>query len=378
MRHIAPFVSALGQLIGDAHTKSRTDVLLHYSDAVAAGGLASAVSTGLAAAVVAVVVSPYGSPATAADDTGFYSTWAAQGVGSSVKVIAEAPAMPMGNLYQRAGLGIGSGATNWIPPTSPMGKVYGSSQNKTYLSATVPAQGTTDTITFDTLTPATGWSFAVGDVDAEAVKVSAKDHDGKSVPVHGWFDSVFNFCETSPRPSGCGGAQTDKPAWDGKNTLTGNSADTHGATGWFTPTQRIKSLTFTATRLVGLPSYQVWIATDTTVPSTASPVTIEAYPPAGKPPNMTVDLGGTTKKSNVNVYVYRAKKPGAKAKLVASTKSTKKKKWKAKRVPMGKGNQAFFCARVGNKFSNTIRVKGKAAVPRVAPKTQTRGDLVRC
>lgn len=314
----------------------------------------------------------------AANGTGYYSTWIAGGVGSSVKVIAEAPAMPMGDLYQRAGLSTASGATNWIPPTSPMGKVYGSSQNKTYLSASVPAEGTTDTITFDGLTPATGWSFALGDIDAEAVKVSAKDEDGESVPVQGWFDSVFNFCEASPRPSGCGGAQTDKPTWDGKNTLTGNAVDTHGATGWFTPTRRIKSLTFTATRLVGLPSYQVWIATDTTVPSAASPVTIEAYPPVGKPPNMTVDLGGTTKKSNVNVYVYRAKKPGAKAKLVASTTSTKKKKWKTKRVPMGKGNKAYFCARVGTKFSNTIRVKGKPAAPRATSKAQSRGDLVRC
>lgn len=357
---------------------TRLRALRNYVDHMDKRRRAPALSVSLVMALVAGLAAAVAPPASAANGTGYYSTWQAPTPPQNVKVIGEAPAMPMGDLYQRAGLGVGSGATVWIPATTAMGKVYGSSQNRSYLTATVPSAGATDTITFDSLTPATGWSFALGDVDAESIKISARDQDGTPVAVNGWFESTFNYCEPSPRSSGCAGAQTDKPQWNGTNTLTGNGVDTHGASGWFTPTRRIKSLTFTSTVLVGLPSYQLWIATDKTVPSTTSPVTIEAFATGGRPPNMKVDLGGTTKRPNVNVYVYRAKKPGGKAKLVASTTSSKKKKWKTKRVPMGKGSTAYFCARVGTKFSNTLRVKGTVKAKSVSLTRAPRGDVIYC
>lgn len=285
--------------------------------------------------------------------------------------------MPLGNVYQRAGIGIGSGTSEWLSAATPIGKVYGSSQGRPYMTVGVPSAGASDTITFDSLTPATGWSFALGDVDAESVKITAKDQDGAPVQVQGWFNSTFNYCQVSPRPSGCSGTQTDRPTWNGSNTLIGSGADSHGATAWFTPTRRLSSLTFSSTVLTGSPQYQVWIATDKTVPSATSPVTIEAYPTVGQPPNMKVDLGGTTNKPSANVYVYRAKKPGGKAKLVASTTSSKRK-WKAKRVPMGKGSTAYFCARVGAKFSKTIRVKGKLKTKSTSVGRTTRGDIIHC
>ena len=66
----------------------------------------------------------------------------------------------------------------------------------------------------------------------------------------------------SPRPPGCGtGPFTDEPIWQPTTeTLTGNGSDTAGAAAWFRPAVPVKTLTFTYSRLSGLPNYQVWFA----------------------------------------------------------------------------------------------------------------------
>jgi hypothetical protein len=68
--------------------------------------------------------------------------------------------------------------------------------------------------------------------------------DGNPVPVTDLgFQSSFNYGQGSPSPPACGG-QTgdDQPHWNpGTATLTGNVADTNGASGWFRPTVPIKA-----------------------------------------------------------------------------------------------------------------------------------------
>ena len=206
--------------------------------------------------------------------TGYYGSWTASGspgAGPSPHRHRDSPAAAV---TSTAGLSSESRASSWLPDWTGIGKEYGSSQNQPYLAVSVPTAGATTTITFSSSTPATGWSFALGDVDAEAVTISAKDASGANVPVRGWFNDTFNYCQNSPRSSGCGTAQTDKPTWNGSNTFD-----------WFrgrTPRAlRAGSLRTRRSRLDvhfiedhRAAPVQVWIASDKSVPTVTSPVTI--------------------------------------------------------------------------------------------------------
>ena len=203
----------------------------------------------------------------AANATGYYGSWSASGSPGSGAFSTQSVGFPGATVSSTGGLGSASGGTSWLPAWTGIGMEYGSSQNSPYLTVSVPSVGATTTVTFSNATPASGWSFALGDVDAESVVVSARDASGGAVPVQGWFNSTFNYCQNSPRASGCGGAQTDKPIWNGTSKLTGSGTDTAGASAWFTPTRSIKSLTFTSSKITGFPEYQLWIASDKSVPT---------------------------------------------------------------------------------------------------------------
>jgi hypothetical protein len=172
----------------------------------------------------------------------------------------------------RSDSAVESGASTWLPDGSPFGGVYGSSQGQPYLRlrpmADTPTGASTTTYTFASPTPASGWAFALGDVDADQVEVSATDAMGAPVPVAGLgFQGVFNLCDASPRSSTCSGLTEpyDLPSWQPGPTsglLIGNDAanDTIGASGWFQPSVPLKTLTFVYTRRSGLPVYQTWFA----------------------------------------------------------------------------------------------------------------------
>jgi hypothetical protein len=161
--------------------------------------------------------------------------------------------------------GVVSGATTWLSPTTPVGSKYGTSRNQEYLNlpATTSNGPSTTTYTFDTATPTAGWAIVLGDIDADAVRVSATTATGAAVPTAQLnYRGGFNYCSNSGagEPS-CTGAATDVPTWDAATaTLTGNdgASDTSGAAGWFEPTAAIKSLTFTFTSRSGLPIFQTW------------------------------------------------------------------------------------------------------------------------
>ena len=203
-----------------------------------------------------------------------------------------APGFPVATFTSTSrsgGVGVQSGVSTWIPASTPPGAVYGSSQGQSYLNLRPAADNATSpsvtTYTFATPTPATGWGFVLGDIDADAVQVTATAPDGSAVPVTGLgFAGVFNYCDASPKSSGCSGvnAPFDLPTWDpGTATLTGNptATDTNGAAGWFRPTTPLKTLTFTYRWRSGLPVYQTWFATTTRTLS--GTVTADGAPLAG-------------------------------------------------------------------------------------------------
>jgi hypothetical protein len=157
-----------------------------------------------------------------------------------------------------------SGMSTYLSASTPFGQAFGSSQGTPYaLLRTAARQApSTTTFTFENPTPAR-WAFTLGDIDADKVTVSATDAAGGPVSAAGLgFESSFNYCAVSPRPSGCGtGPFTDQPVWDpATGTLTGNGADTAGAAAWFRPAVPVKTLTFAYSRLNGSPVYQVWFA----------------------------------------------------------------------------------------------------------------------
>lgn len=213
-------------------------------------------------------------PAIAATTTGIGAFTPLTGSSTSYSTTMQLPAtgFPEASVVStsRSGqVGVQTGATNWFGPNTPVGLEYGSSENQPYLNLRPkidsPTGASLTTYTFERGTP-TGWSFVLGDIDADAVTVAATKVDGNPAnAAELGFQDEFNICETTPRPSACSGvvAPFDLPTWDsGTRTLTGNvgAADTVGAAGWFEPTVSLKSLSFTFQRRSGFPVFQTWFA----------------------------------------------------------------------------------------------------------------------
>lgn len=211
------------------------------------------------------------SSSTAFAETADWAEWESlSGSGGNYTTTMQLPAggFPAASVTSnsRAGsVGVISGASTWLSEATPPGEIYGSSRNKPYLNlrpkadrAGVPS---VTTYTFEHPTPATGWAFVLGDIDADQVTVSAKGPDGQELDVADLgFQDVFNYCDADASPSCTGG---DLPTWDPATaTLTGNdtATDTNGASGWFQPTASIKSLTFEFEWRAGFPVYQAWFA----------------------------------------------------------------------------------------------------------------------
>jgi len=172
-----------------------------------------------------------------------------------------------------------SGASTWQGASTPPGTVYGTSRGATYLNQRPAADDARSpavtTWTFDGGTPgAGGWSFVLGDVDADQATISATLADGTPATVDqlGYAGS-YNSCSTvspggwsCPRDPGGVAAGQDLPSWDpATGVLRGNDAanDTAGASAWFTPTASLATLTIAYQQRSGLPVYQTWFANRT-------------------------------------------------------------------------------------------------------------------
>ncbi|GAA1929018.1 carboxypeptidase regulatory-like domain-containing protein [Nocardioides hwasunensis] len=210
-------------------------------------------------AITALLVAMVAAPALALADR--WAAWGPiQGSSNAFRTtMTQQPGFPAATVTSdsRSPVSLPAGASTFLGASTPPGQKYGSSAGNAYLllrpkadTATTPS---TTTYTFDSPTPDIGWAFVLGDIDSDAVRVSATDASGGAVPaatIASWWRGAFNYA---------GG--TDVPTFDAADaTLTGNAtaADTDGASGWFEPTTRLTSLTFTFTRRAGFPVYQTW------------------------------------------------------------------------------------------------------------------------
>ncbi len=237
-------------------------------------------------------------PASAATVT-HWATWGAlEGSGGAYTTsvnIAGTPALSATvTSDSRAGqVGVTSGSSTWLAASTPIGAKYGSSKDQPYLNlrprvdnASSPS---TTTYTFSRPTPTTGWTFALGDIDADRVRISATTADGSAVSAEQLgHRGGFNYCADglAGKPS-CAGDAADVPSWDPATlTLTGNAgaADTSGAAAWFEPTTPLATLTFEFTQRSGFPIYQTWFA------SLARDITGTVDAPAGAEEGVTLTL----------------------------------------------------------------------------------------
>ena len=159
---------------------------------------------------------------------------------------------------------------------------YGQADDATNLNIRIEANDTPPkqpiphsavlTITFDGNTPASGWGFAVVDIDVDQVRFTAKDEAGNQVPtstIARWFVQDF---DANPSVDG-----VNIPSWDSKSaavigsesasktwrtTVEGGLDDSEAASAWFQPTSSLSELSFEYQSLQdeATPSYHVLIA----------------------------------------------------------------------------------------------------------------------
>lgn len=209
-------------------------------------------------------------PATAATTAGWAAWEPLTGTGGSFTTTMRLPAggFPAATVTSdsRAGqVGVQSGTSSWLSAATPVGARYGSSQGQPYLNlrprADTPTTPSTTTYTFERPTPAGGWTFVLGDIDADQVTVVARGEGGRLLTgAELGYQGGFNYCAVTPSPA-CTGV--DVPTWNpATGVLQGNTAatDTSGATGWFEPTAPVTSLTLLFQQRSGLPVFQTWFA----------------------------------------------------------------------------------------------------------------------
>ena len=256
-------------------------------------------------------------PASAAT-TGLWAGWTANSPTSYSVQVANTPAMTAAvTTDSRGGSGVGviTGASSWLAPGTPVGAKYGSSQGRPYLNLRPKADNavspSTTTYSFAEPTPTSGWTFVLGDIDADKVQIRAVGPDGVALTAAQLgYNGGFNYCAApgSGRPN-CSGSASDVPAWDATSqTLTGNqfAQDTAGAAAWFEPNAPISSLTFIYTQRSGVPVYQTWFASlARDVTGTVS--TTDASSPAGATLTLTDANGrvvGTTTSAANGTYSF--------------------------------------------------------------------------
>lgn len=229
----------------------------------------------------------------AASGTGVYGTWSlTDNTGGTITFPGTIfPGVTVTSTNES--LQLATSAT--LNASTPFGLAYGPSNGKQYLSAALAAgkPSGTVTLTFDTPpTPGT-YGFALGDIDAENIKITATDAAGRALSVAEWLGTTFNYA-----PNG-----TDLPNWDAATgVLTGNGTDTDGASLFFVTSDEVKSITFEQVRAAGFPRFQLWIAADviTTKPVPSPTATASATIP--KAPDGKVVICHRTNSRN-NPYV---------------------------------------------------------------------------
>ena len=133
---------------------------------------AAAVATSAAATLLFIPLS------SAADGTGVYAAWTVADSKTEATGTFTGTVFPQIDAAAVDGsLSVARSAT--LTGTTPFGEEYGTSRGQTYLTSAITAgksQGTV-TLNFESAPNPLTWSFAVGDVDAENISLSALDLD---------------------------------------------------------------------------------------------------------------------------------------------------------------------------------------------------------
>ena len=208
------------------------------------------------------------SPAAAAPGDG-YGTVSAPGATGTITLPAGFPVISFTTDSRAPATFPGTSA--YLSAGTAFGAKFGSSQGHPYLSLR-PRQDSagnpsTTTFSFATPTPIGGWGFALGDVDAEQVVISAIDAAGNPVPSTAFGVSTFNYCAAAG--SGCTGTSVPTatpspfsiaiedlgcPTIPGQCTTAGEAAS-------IDPTVSLSTLTVVSNWKQGFPAYQAWFAT---------------------------------------------------------------------------------------------------------------------
>ncbi|MGA0567507.1 hypothetical protein ACO2Q7_09255 [Rathayibacter sp. KR2-224] len=248
----------------------------------------------LAVSAAAIAVGALPASATPPGTIGTFPTWSP--LSSSVPGTATFASPTDANAVvstDAATASVASGSSAFLGSNTGFGQDFGSTRAQPYLtlrpksgspapnppSVTTPAPSTT-TVMFGSQ-PASGWGFAVGDLDADWVFIQPLDASGNDLPTAELGEQgTGNYCDNaSPRPSACSGATApyDVPNWVpgpgsvpvayGSTTITyspgtlyGNFNDTSGAYAWFLPSSQVHGIRLVYGALNGSPVYQLWLA----------------------------------------------------------------------------------------------------------------------
>ena len=191
----------------------------------------------------------------AADGNGVYAAWEVNDDATEATGVFAGTVFPqIDAIAENGSLSVARSAT--LTGTTPFGEEYGTSREQQYLTSAVAAGQSQGTVTLNFASapfPLT-WSFALGDVDAENITLSATNTSGEDIDVREWKYVPFNYAS----------GETDEPVWDAETqTIVGNTLDTSGASMWVRPTNDdIATITLTQLRQSGFPQYQLWVAAD--------------------------------------------------------------------------------------------------------------------
>ncbi|MBD8609918.1 carboxypeptidase regulatory-like domain-containing protein [Frigoribacterium sp. CFBP 13729] len=282
-------------------------------------GLAAATTTGVVALALALGGATGASAAQGSSWGEFQVSGSARAYTGTMTLAGGFPATTFTSTSRQAT--VPSGSSTWQAASTPPGAQYGTSKGLPYLNqrpsqdSPTAAGAAVTTYTFESATPSSGWSFVLGDIDADQATIAATGVGGAPVTAAQLgFQGTYNYCAGAGTTS-CDSAGTgDQPRWDAAtSTLIGNpaGADTEGAAGWFSPSVPLETLTITYQQRTGFPVYQTWFATKTfSASGTATVGTGEtATPYAGARVTVTNaagDVVGTTETGPDGTYSFAA------------------------------------------------------------------------
>jgi hypothetical protein len=277
------------------------------------GALSAGIRAGAVAAIAAAAVLSSALPVAAvpAGTVATFPTWNVTGSSNAYSGSAAfaSPTLPSPTITSDSASIVGAtGASAFLGPATAFGTEFTSTRSQPYLTirpksaspvsviGSVP--NSTTTIDFGATAPAAGWGFALGDIDADWVYVQAFDALGASVDPG--ERGTGNYCDTSPKPSSCGGivAPFDVPNWTAgtaatpktystgtitysAQTVYGNFTDTVGAYIWFQPPANVRRITLLYGALTGSPVYQLWLTQPAPTTTISGTVTTPGGVPAG-------------------------------------------------------------------------------------------------